>query len=446
MRFDLDAFLSNVRKNSPSEPEFHQAVEEVISSLVPFIDKNPRYMQDALLERMVEPERVISFRVPWVDDAGKVHVNRGYRVQFNSAIGPYKGGIRFAENVTLGTLKFLGFEQTFKNALTTLPMGGGKGGANFNGVGRSDGEVMRFCQAFLNELYRHIGPDTDVPAGDLGVGGREIGYMFGQYKKLVNRFEGVMTGKGLQFGGSLGRTEATGYGVAIFTQRMLEENGLGSLEGKTVTVSGAGNVGCFLIERLNALGAKVVTVADQYGFVHVPDGVTEEHLEYLKPLWTVYRRPIKDFAEEFKLDYYEGKRAWCIPCDVAIPSACQNELDAEDARTLIKNGVKAVAEAANMPSTNEAIGILQAAGVCFAPGKAANAGGVAVSGMEMSQNSGRLSWSREDVLSKLDDIMHGIHNTCVEYGREEGRINYVAGANIGGFVKVAEAMISQGIV
>ena len=447
MSFDLDAFLRKVREDNPSEPEFHQAVEEVLSSMVDFLNANPRYQQDALLERLVEPERVVAFRVPWVDDQGKVQVNRGYRVQFSSAIGPYKGGLRFAGNVTLGTLKFLGFEQTFKNALTTLPMGGGKGGANFDVVGKSDGEVMRFCQAFVNELYRYIGPNTDVPAGDLGVGSREIGYMFGQYKKLVNRFEGVMTGKDIPFGGSLGRTEATGYGVAAFAQLMMEKRGLGTLDGKTVTVSGAGNVGCYLIEKVKAFGGKVVTVADAHGFVHAPEGITDEQLEFLKPLWTVYRKPIRDFAEAYGLKYYEGKRAWCIPCDVAIPSACQNELEEADAKELIHNGCKAVVEAANMPTSNQAIKMLQEARVCFAPGKAANAGGVAVSGMEMSQNSGHCSWSQEDVLTELNEIMQKIHATCVEYGqRKDGSVDYVAGANIGGFVKVAEAMLGQGIV
>jgi len=447
MSFDVNSFMERVKLNNPLEPEFHQAVEEVIVSIAPFLSENPRYCKDALLERLVEPERVIMFRVPWVDDKGQVQVNRGYRVQFNSAIGPYKGGLRFAPNVTLGTLKFLGFEQTLKNSLTMLPLGGGKGGANFDVVGKSDAEVMRFCQAFMSELYRYIGSNTDVPAGDLGVGGREIGYLFGQYKKLKNRFVGALTGKALEYGGSLGRTEATGYGVTTFAEQVLSKAGLGTLDGKTVTASGAGNVGCFMIEKVTERGGKVITVADAHGFVHVPDGITAEHLEFLKPLWTVYRRPIKDFADKFGFEYYEGKRAWCVPCDVAIPCACQNELNEDDAKALIDNGCKAVVEAANMPTTNAAIAMFQAAGVKFAPGKAANAGGVAVSGMEMSQNSERYSWTKEKVLKNLDILMCGIHDTCVEYGaRPDGSVDYVAGANIGGFVKVAEAMIGQGIV
>ena len=447
MSLDVSKFMENVVAKNPAEPEFHQAVEEVIKSLAPFVDANPKYQEQALLERMVEPERVISFRVPWVDDKGQVQVNRGYRVQFNGAIGPYKGGLRFAPNVTQGTLKFLGFEQTFKNSLTGLPMGGGKGGADFNGIGKSDAEVMRFCQAFMSELFRHIGPDTDVPAGDIGVGGREIGFLFGQYKKLVDRYEGVLTGKGLTYGGSLGRTEATGYGVAYFAEHVLKQNGLGDFEGKTVAISGAGNVGCYLIEKVNAMGGKVVTVADPFGYVYVPTGVTAEHLEFLKPLWAVYRRPIKDFATEYGFEYHEGKRAWEVPCDVAIPTACQNEVDGNDAKTLLANGCKAVVEAANMPSTKEAVDTFIAAKIPFAPGKAANAGGVAVSGMEMSQNSMRYNWTKEEVLDKLQGVMLGIHNTCVAHGtKEDGYINYVDGANIGGFVKVADAMLAQGIV
>ena len=447
MSLDVSKFMENVVAKNPAEPEFHQAVEEVIKSLAPFVNANPKYQEQGLLERMVEPERVVSFRVPWVDDKGQVQVNRGYRVQFNSAIGPYKGGLRFAPNVTQGTLKFLGFEQTFKNSLTGLPMGGGKGGADFNGVGKSDAEVMRFCQSFMSELFRHIGPDTDVPAGDIGVGGREIGFLFGQYKKLVDRYEGVLTGKGLTYGGSLGRTEATGYGVAYFAEHLLKKNGLGDFEGKTVAISGAGNVGCYLIEKLNAMGAKVVTVADPFGFVYVPSGVTAEHLEFLKPLWAVYRRPIKDFATEYGFEYREGHRAWEVPCDVAIPTACQNELDGNDAKVLLANGCKAVVEAANMPSTKEAVDTFVEAKVPFAPGKAANAGGVAVSGMEMSQNSMRYNWTKEEVLDKLQGVMLSIHNTCVEHGtKEDGYINYVDGANIGGFVKVADAMLAQGIV
>ena len=436
-----------VKNKDAHEAEFLQAVGEVLSTLSPMLEQHPEYEKLGLLERIVEPERIIQFRVPWVDDQGQVQVNRGYRVQFNSAIGPYKGGCRFSPKVTLGTLKFLGFEQTFKNSLTGLPMGGGKGGADFDGVGKSDAEVMRFCQAFISELFRHIGPDTDVPAGDLGVGGREIGYMFGQYKKLVNRYEGVLTGKGLQFGGSLGRTEATGYGVIYFADHMLKRAGLGGIEGKTVALSGAGNVGCYLIENVNRMGGKCVTVADPFGFVYVPSGITEEHLEFLKPLWAVYRRPIKDFAEKYGFEYREGHRAWEVPCDVACPTATQNELDGEDAKRLLNNGCKAVVEGANMPSTLDAIEIFHDAGILFSPGKASNAGGVAVSGMEMSQNSERYSWTKEEVIGKLQQVMFNIHETCVEYGKKpDGTVNYVNGANIGGFVKVAEAMIAQGVV
>ena len=449
MALDVEKFMAKVIADNPAEPEFHQVAQEIIESLAPFVNANPKYLKDGLMERLVEPERVVSFRVPWVDDQGNVQVNRGWRVQFNSAIGPYKGGLRFAPNVTQGTLKFLGFEQTFKNSLTGLPMGGGKGGANFNGIGKSDAEVMRFCQAFMSELYRHVGPDTDVPAGDLGVGGREIGYMFGQYKKLVNRYEGVLTGKGLSFGGSLGRTEATGYGVTMFAQHLLAKNGLGDFEGKKVALSGTGNVGCYLIEKVNSLGGKCVSVADPFGWVSVPDGVNAEQLEYLKPLWAVYRKPIKDFADKFGLQYFEGQRCWgTVECDVAIPTACQNEVDGEDAKALLKHGCKAVVEASNMPCTLEAMHIFQEAKIPMAPGKAANAGGVAVSGMEMSQNSERLSWSKEEVLNdKLEKVMKNIHDTCVEYGtKADGYINYVDGSNIGGFVKVADAMIAQGIV
>ena len=446
MSFDVNKFMEGVIAKNPAETEFHQAVEEVTLSLAPFIDANPQYAKYKVLERMVEPERVISFRVPWVDDKGEIQINRGYRVQMNSAIGPYKGGLRFAPNVTLGTLKFLAFEQTFKNSLTTLPMGGGKGGADFDGVGKSDNEVMRFCQTFMCELFRHVGEDTDVPAGDIGVGAREVAYLFGMYKKLNNKFTGVLTGKGLSFGGSLIRTQATGYGVIYFAEEMLKRFG-DSIEGKTVVASGGGNVGCHLIEKVNQLGGKVVTVADPYGYVYAPDGITPEQVEFIKPLWSVYRRPIKDFATEFGLEYREGRKVWEVPCDIACPTACQNELDENDAKTLLQNGVKMVVEGSNMSSTKGAIDTLLAARVPFSPGKASNAGGVAVSGLEMSQNSMRYNWSSEEVDQKLKQIMSGIHESCVQYGaKEDGSVNYVDGANIGGFVKVADAMIAQGIV
>ncbi len=445
----LNKVLETVKQRNPGEPEFLQAVTEVLESLECIVEKHPEYEANGIVERFVEPERFIQFRVPWVDDSGKVQVNRGFRVQYNSAIGPYKGGLRFHPSVNASVMKFLGFEQVLKNSLTTLPMGGGKGGSDFDPKGKSDAEVMRFCQSFMSELYRHIGQFTDVPAGDIGVGGREIGFLFGQYKKLVNRYEGVLTGKGIPFGGSLGRTEATGYGVTMFAQHVLAKNGLGDFEGKKVALSGAGNVGCYLIEKVNSLGGKCISVADPFGWVSVPDGVNDEQLEYLKPLWAVYRKPIKDFADKFGLQYFEGQRCWStVECDVAIPTACQNELNGDEAKELLKHGCKAVVEAANMPCTLDAMKAFQDAKIPFAPGKAANAGGVAVSGMEMSQNSERLSWSKDEVLNdKLEHVMQNIHDTCVEYGtKADGYINYVDGANIGGFVKVADAMIAQGIV
>ncbi len=445
MSFDLQDFMAKVIAKNPGEKEFHQAVEEVVASLVPFINANPRYQEFKILERMVEPERVIMFRVPWVDDKGEIQINRGYRIQMNSAIGPYKGGVRFHPSVNLGILKFLAFEQTFKNALTTLPMGGGKGGSDFDGKGKSDMEVMRFCQAFMNELYRHIGPDTDVPAGDIGVGGREVAYMFGQYKKLANEFTGVLTGKGLQFGGSLVRPEATGYGVIYFADAMLKTKGL-DFEGKTVVNSGYGNVGTFLIEKVNQLGGKVVTAADEYGYIYDPDGIKGDKLAFLKTLWTVYRRPVKDYADKFGVEWRAGRKPWEVPCDIACPTATQNELDGEGAKMLLKNGCWCVAEGANMPSTKEAVDAFLAAKILYSPGKASNAGGVSVSGLEMSQNSMRYNWSTEEVDAKLKQIMSDIHATCVEYGTEGDYVNYVNGANIGGFVKVAEAMIAQGIV
>ena len=442
---ELQSFMETVKAKNPNEPEFHQAVEEVAMTLIPYINEHPEYEEAKILERMVEPERVVMFRVPWVDDKGEIQINRGYRIQMNSAIGPYKGGLRFHPSVNLGLLKFLAFEQVLKNSLTTLPMGGAKGGADFDGRGKSDAEVMRFCQSFMTELYRHIGPDLDVPAGDIGTGAREIGYLFGQYKRIRNEFTGVLTGKGLTFGGSLIRPEATGYGLVYFLDEMMKRNG-DSLEGKTVTVSGYGNVGTFAIEKVNELGGKVVTIADEHGYVYDPDGIDSEKLEYLKDLWVVYRKSSKDFAEKYNLKWVEGKRPWEVPCDVALPTATQNELFEEHAELLVKNGVKYVAEGANMPCTNEAIKVFQKAGICYAPGKAANAGGVATSGLEMSQNSMRYGWTREEVDAKLKRIMQDIHENCVAYGEKADGVDYVNGANVAGFVKVAEAMMAQGIV
>ena len=442
---ELQSFMETVKAKNPNEPEFHQAVEEVAMTLIPYINEHPEYEEAKILERMVEPERVVMFRVPWVDDKGEIQINRGYRIQMNSAIGPYKGGLRVHPSVNLGLLKFLAFEQVLKNSLTTLPMGGAKGGADFDGRGKSDAEVMRFCQSFMTELYRHIGPDLDVPAGDIGTGAREIGYLFGQYKRIRNEFTGVLTGKGLTFGGSLIRPEATGYGLVYFLDEMMKRNG-DSLEGKTVTVSGYGNVGTFAIEKVNELGGKVVTIADEHGYVYDPDGIDSEKLEYLKDLWVVYRKSAKEFAEKYNLKWVEGKRPWEVPCDVALPTATQNELFEEHAELLVKNGVKYVAEGANMPCTNEAIKVFQKAGICYAPGKAANAGGVATSGLEMSQNSMRYGWTREEVDAKLKRIMQDIHENCVAYGEKADGVDYVNGANVAGFVKVAEAMMAQGIV
>lgn len=443
---ELQSFMEAVKAKNPNEPEFHQAVEEVAMTLIPYINEHPEYEKAKILERMVEPERVVMFRVPWVDDKGEIQINRGYRIQMNSAIGPYKGGLRFHPSVNLGLLKFLAFEQVLKNSLTTLPMGGAKGGADFDGRGKSDAEVMRFCQSFMTELYRHIGPNIDVPAGDIGTGAREIGYLFGQYKRVSNEFTGVLTGKGMSFGGSLIRPEATGYGLVYFLDEMMKRNG-DSLEGKTVTVSGYGNVGTFAIEKVNELGGKVVTIADEHGYVYDPDGIDSEKLEYLKDLWVVYRKSAKDFAEKYNLKWVEGKRPWEVPCDVALPTATQNELFEEHAEMLVKNGVKYVAEGANMPCTNEAIKVFQKAGIGYAPGKAANAGGVATSGLEMSQNSLRYNWTREEVDAKLKRIMQDIHANCIAYGEtKDGKVDYVNGANVAGFVKVADAMLAQGIV
>ncbi len=441
----LDSFIREVIAKNPGEKEFHQAVYEVAASVLPFIEQEPKYKQAKILERLVEPERVVMFRVTWVDDHGDIQVNRGYRVQMNSAIGPYKGGLRFHPSVNLSILKFLAFEQVFKKSLTTLPLGGGKGGADFDPRGKSDQEVMRFCQSFMNELFRHIGPDTDVPAGDIGVGGREIGYLFGQYRKIRNSFDGAITGKGVGWGGSLIRPEATGYGVVYFLREMLKLRG-DDLKGKTIAISGYGNVGSFFIEKAYQYGARVVTIADDKGYVYDPEGISGEKLEYLKDLWVVHRRPARDFAEKFGLKWVEGRRPWEVPCDIAVPTATQNELDLEGAKNLVKNGCKCVVEAANMPCTPEAVEIFKSAGILFAPGKAANAGGVAVSGLEMCQNSQHICWCADEVDCKLQDIMKNIHNQCVTYGKEKEQIDYVKGANIAGFIRVADAMIAQGVI
>lgn len=440
----LSSFLETVQKRDPQQPEFLQAVREVFTSLWPFLENNPKYRDQALLERFIEPERIIQFRVCWVDDQGKVQVNRAWRVQFSSAIGPFKGGMRFHPSVNLSILKFLGFEQTLKNALTTLPMGGGKGGSDFNPKGKSDGEVMRFCQSLMTELYRHLGPDTDVPAGDIGVGGREVGFMAGMMKKLSNDTSCVFTGKGLSFGGSLIRPEATGYGLVYFTNAMLKRHGLG-FEGMRVAVSGSGNVAQYTIEKCMELGAKVVTASDSNGTVVDEAGFTPEKLARLEEIKNNYGR-VEAYAEEFGLTYLAGQQPWCVPVDIALPCATQNELDTEAAELLIKNGVKAVAEGANMPTTIPATELFLEAGVLFAPGKAANAGGVATSGLEMAQNAARMSWKAEKVDARLHHIMLDIHNHCVEYGGEAKQTNYVQGANIAGFVKVADAMFAQGIL
>ena len=442
----IDAFMEKVRAKNPNEPEFLQAVHEVAESVIPYIADKPKYSDANILERVIEPERTIIFRVPWMDDSGNVQVNRGYRVEFNSAIGPYKGGLRFHPTVTLSVLKFLGFEQIFKNSLTTLPMGGGKGGSDFDPKGKSDNEVMRFCQSFMSELSRHIGPDTDVPAGDIGVGGREIGFMFGQYKRLRNEFTGVLTGKGRNWGGSLIRPEATGYGTVYFAKEMLATKG-DSFNGKTVVVSGSGNVAQYAVEKATELGGKVVTMSDSEGFIHDPAGITAEKLAWIMDLKNNRRGRISEYAAQFKGSTFGKGRPWGVKCDIALPCATQNELNGNEAKALISNGVMCVAEGANMPSTPEAIEAFHAARVLFSPGKASNAGGVATSGLEMSQNSLRLSWSREEVDEKLHGIMVNIHQACVNYGkREDGTVDYVKGANIAGFMKVADAMIDQGLV
>ncbi len=442
----VDQVYDWVVEKNPYEKEFHQAVKEVLESLTPAIDRHPEFIKQKLLERLVEPERIIIFRVPWMDDSGEIHVNKGYRVQFNSAIGPYKGGIRFHPSVYLGIIKFLGFEQIFKNSLTGLPMGGGKGGSDFDPKGKSDNEVMRFCQIFMQELFRHIGQFTDVPAGDIGVGGREIGYMYGQYRKIRNNFTGVLTGKGIEWGGSLVRPEATGYGSTYFAKEMLKVRNH-DIKGKVVTISGSGNVAQYTAEKVIELGGKVVTLSDSNGFIYDPNGITAEKLDYVMELKNVRRGRIKEYAEKYNVDYYPDKRPWEIKCDVAFPSATQNEINKHDAKTLVDNGCIAVCEGANMPSTPDAIEIFLENNIAFGPGKASNAGGVATSGLEMSQNSLRLSWTREEVDKRLHEIMVNIHQTAFQTAAKYGSSgNYVVGANIAGFLKVARAMLAQGLL
>jgi glutamate dehydrogenase (NADP+) len=447
MENKINEFMDYVKARNPHEPEFLQAVHEVAEAIIPFIEKNPKYQDKQLLERMVEPERTLMFRVPWIDDNGNTQVNRGYRIEFNSAIGPYKGGLRFHPSVNLSILKFLGFEQVFKNSLTTLPMGGGKGGSDFNPKGKSDIEVMRFTQAFMSELFRHIGPNTDVPAGDIGVGGREIGFLFGQYKKLRNEFTGVLTGKAMSYGGSLIRPEATGYGDVYFSDMMLGTKN-DSLKDKIAVISGSGNVAQYATEKATELGAKVVTLSDSSGYIYDADGIDANKLDFIKALKNVKRGRISEYVEKYpSAKFFKGERPWSVKCDVAYPCATQNELNEEQAKTLVANGTICVAEGANMPCTPEAIAVFQGAKILFSPGKASNAGGVATSGLEMSQNSLRFNWTRVEVDAKLKQIMSDIHTSCVEFGtRDDGYIDYVQGANIAGFVKVADAMLDQGVV
>ena len=441
---NIKEFINSVETNNKGELEFLQAVEEVAEAVMPILNQHPRFNNKKILERIVEPERVITFRVPWTDDSGNVQVNRGYRIEMNSAIGPYKGGLRFHPSVNLSILKFLAFEQVFKNALTTLPMGGGKGGANFDPKGKSDNEIMNFCQSFMTELCRHIGPNTDVPAGDIGVGAREIGYMFGQYKRIRNEFTGVLTGKGIGWGGSLIRPEATGYGNVYFTQSMLATKGE-SLKGKTVVISGSGNVAQYSCEKATELGAKVVSMSDSSGYIYDENGIDKDKLSFIMDLKNVKRGRIKEYSEHYGCEFKEG-RPWGIKCDIALPCATQNELNKGEAETLVANGCFCVSEGANMPSTPEAIEVFLSAQILFAPGKASNAGGVATSGLEMSQNSLRMNWTREEVDAKLKNIMNDIHSQCVQHGKEGEYINYVKGANIAGFLKVADAMLDQGVV
>ena len=443
----INGFMAELTAKNPGEKEFHQAVREVLESVAPYMTEHPYLIEQKILERIVEPERIIIFRVPWLNDEGEIQVNRGYRVQMNSAIGPYKGGIRFHPSVNLSIMKFLAFEQTFKNSLTTLPMGAGKGGSDFNPKGKSDNEVMRFCQSFMTELQRHIGADTDVPAGDIGVGGREIGYMFGQYKRLRDEFTGVLTGKGLAWGGSPMRPEATGYGTCYFAQAMLATRG-DSLSGKTVAISGSGNVAQYAAQKCLQLEAKVVTMSDSNGCIYDPEGIDEEKLAYIMQLKNIFRGRIKEYVEKYpSAQYFDRQRPWSVKCDVAMPCATQNELNGDEAKALLANGCMCVAEGANMPCTPEAIEAFQSAKILYSPGKASNAGGVATSGLEMTQNSIRLKWTREEVDANLQRIMTDIHEACVKYGTEEdGYVNYVKGANIAGFIKVAEAMMAQGLV
>ena len=447
MESKIKGFMELVKQRNQFEPEFLQAVQEVAEAVIPYIASHEIYNGKNILLRMVEPERVVMFRVPWIDDSGEIVVNRGFRIEMNSAIGPYKGGLRFHPSVNLSVLKFLAFEQVFKNGLTTLPMGGGKGGSDFDPKGKSDGEVMRFCQSFMSELFRHIGPNTDVPAGDIGVGGREIGFLFGMYKKLRNEFTGVLTGKGMSWGGSLIRPEATGYGTVYFAESMLDTRG-DSLQGKTVTVSGSGNVAQFACEKATQLGAKVVTLSDSGGYIHDAEGIDADKLAYVMDLKNVRRGRISEYVEKYpNATYVPGKRPWEIACDVAMPCATQNEVSAEDAQTLLDNGCFVISEGANMPSVPEAITLFQNAKILYAPGKASNAGGVATSGLEMSQNSLRITWTREEVDERLKKIMSDIHDSCIKFGQEDnGYIDYVKGANIAGFVKVADAMLAQGVV
>tara|TARA_Y100001934_G_scaffold280248_1_gene386405 strand:+ start:1086 stop:2423 length:1338 start_codon:yes stop_codon:yes gene_type:complete len=445
MYSNIAQFMDNVQLKNPGEVEFHQAVHEVIESLWDFLKGHPHYLHAKILDRIIEPERVVQFRVPWRNDRGEVEVNRGFRVEFNSAIGPYKGGLRFHPSVNLSILKFLGFEQVFKNSLTTLPMGGGKGGSDFDPKGKTDNEVMSFCQSFMTELCRHIGPETDVPAGDIGVGGREIGFLFGQYKRIRNEFTGVLTGKGLNWGGSLIRPEATGYGCVYFAEEMLKRVGDG-FEGKSVGVSGSGNVAQYATEKATELGAKVITLSDSSGSIHDKDGINSKKLAWVMDLKNNKRGRLKDYAKEFNVEYLENERPWAVPCDIAIPCATQNEINEDDAKVLLSNGCKVISEGANMPSDPDAVAVFQNSDILFGPGKAANAGGVATSGLEMSQNSMRLNWTREEVDGRLHHIMKDIHEACVVYGQDNKSVNYVKGANIAGFIKVADAMLDQGVV
>jgi glutamate dehydrogenase/leucine dehydrogenase len=441
----IDEFMAKVKNRIVNQPEFMQAVQEVAESVIPVIESTPAYKKAKVLERLTDPDKVFMFRVSWVDDKGEVQINRGFRIQMNGAIGPYKGGLRFHPSVNLSVLKFLAFEQVFKNALTTLPMGGGKGGSDFDPKGKSDNEIMRFCQAFMSKLCHHIGPHTDVPAGDIGVGGREIGFLFGQYKRIRNEFVGVLTGKGIEFGGSLIRPEATGYGAVYFADEMLRKNN-DSFEGKTVVVSGSGNVAQYAVEKVNELGGKAVTLSDSGGYIYDKDGISGEKFEFIMDLKNNKRGRISEYADKYGCEYHAGKTPWEVPCEVALPCATQNELNLEDAKTLVSNGCFVISEGANMPSTPEAVELFRESKILFAPGKAANAGGVAVSGLEMSQNAMMLSWTREEVDEKLKGIMKSIHENCVKYGTEGDYVDYVKGANIGGFIKVADAMVAQGIV